>query len=107
MSRALTIAGILGAIYCALAIAGTLSGIVSISPAHVIETIAGAMRIGTADGVPPTEQFVVLQLRLPQVILLGLVGAALSCSGAVLQATFENPLADPGVLGVSGGAAFG
>jgi iron complex transport system permease protein len=39
--------------------------------------------------------------------LLGLVGAALACSGAALQATFENPLADPGVLGVTSGASLG
>src|SRR5262249_6054425 len=57
--------------------------------------------------VPANEQFVILHLRSPQVLLLGLVGAALACSGAALQATFDNPLADPGVLGVSGGASLG
>jgi ABC-type Fe3+-siderophore transport system permease subunit len=107
MSRVPIIVVSLAAAYCVLAVAGTLTGIVSISPAHVFETLGGTMGLATADDVPAVEQFVVLHLRLPQVILLGLIGAALSCSGAVLQATFENPLADPGVLGVSGGAAFG
>jgi len=46
-------------------------------------------------------------LRLPRVVLAGLVGMGLSVSGAVLQASLRNPLADPFILGVSGGAALG
>jgi iron complex transport system permease protein len=86
---------------------GTAWGTFPIPLDHVLRTVTAALGLGSAEGVPANEQFVVLHLRLPQVILLGLVGAALSCSGAALQVTFENPLADPGVLGVSGGAALG
>jgi len=46
-------------------------------------------------------------LRLPRVALAGLVGMGLSVSGAVLQTSLRNPLADPFILGVSGGAALG
>jgi iron complex transport system permease protein len=46
-------------------------------------------------------------LRLPRALLAGIVGAALAASGCVLQALLRNPLADPFVLGVSGGAALG
>lgn len=50
---------------------------------------------------------VVLQVRLPRVLLALLVGAALSVSGAALQALFRNPLVSPDVLGLTAGAAFG
>src|SRR5207248_1975929 len=61
---------------------------------------------GFFGGGPELERFFVNHMRLPQMLLLGLVGAALACSGAALQATFDNPLADPGVLGISAGASF-
>src|SRR5262245_17592881 len=93
--------------YAGLAVLGTFWGPAPIAPAHVVRTIAGAVGLDDTESVPAPEQIVVLGLRLPQVVLLGLVGAALSCSGAALQATFQNPLADPGVLGVSGGASLG
>ncbi len=53
------------------------------------------------------EYRVVFQVRLPRILLASLVGMALSVSGAVLQGIFRNPLVDPGIIGVSFGAAFG
>ena len=53
------------------------------------------------------ENNVLLQIRFPRVILAGLVGASLGISGASLQGLFRNPLADPGLIGVSAGAALG
>jgi len=47
-----------------------------------------------------------LNIRLPRVLLAMLVGAALALSGAVMQGLFRNPLADPGLLGISSGAAL-
>ena len=52
-------------------------------------------------------KIILLQLRLPRVILAGLAGGALGISGAVLQTLFLNPLAEPYILGISGGAALG
>jgi len=52
-------------------------------------------------------KLVLLELRLPRAILAILVGAALGLSGAVLQGLLRNPLAEPGLLGVSSGAALG
>src|SRR5262249_58518644 len=107
MSRMLAIsAGLTGA-YLGLAVLGTFWGPAHIDPAHVAQSVAAALGLGYSESVPASERIVVLQLRIPQVLLLGLVGAALACSGAALQATFENPLADPGVLGVTAGAALG
>ena len=53
------------------------------------------------------DSSIILDLRLPRVISGALVGAALSVAGSVLQALLRNPLADPYVLGISGGAAVG
>ena len=53
------------------------------------------------------ENKVLEQIRLPRVLLAGIVGASLGISGASLQGLFRNPLADPGLIGVSAGAALG
>ena len=54
-----------------------------------------------------TEALIVLQLRLPRIILGGLVGAGLAAAGTAFQAILRNPLADPYVIGVSAGAGVG
>lgn len=54
-----------------------------------------------------SEELIFYSLRLPRVVLAALVGCALASSGAMLQSLLRNPLADPFVLGVSGGAALG
>lgn len=53
------------------------------------------------------QQAVVVELRLPRTLLAVLVGALLAQCGAVMQGLFRNPLADPGIIGVSAGAAMG
>ena len=53
------------------------------------------------------DQIIVQTLRLPRTLLGLLVGSALGVSGALIQALTRNPLADPGILGVNAGAAFG
>jgi iron complex transport system permease protein len=56
--------------------------------------------------INPDRQ-ILFGVRIPRVILAALVGAALACSGAVLQAILRNPLADPYILGISSGAGLG
>jgi iron complex transport system permease protein len=107
MPRALLIPVALLSCYLALAGWGLASGGAAIPIAHVVRILGHAIGIADLDGVAPGSRDIVLRLRLPQMILLGLVGAALACSGAALQATFENPLADPGILGITSGAALG
>lgn len=55
----------------------------------------------------PQESTVVLDVRLPRVLLAFLVGGALSLAGACLQALFQNPLVSPDIVGVTAGASFG
>lgn len=57
--------------------------------------------------ISPTEEAILLQARLPRVLFAGIVGAALATGGVVFQAVLRNPLADPYILGISGGAALG
>ncbi|MTH46892.1 vitamin B12 ABC transporter permease BtuC [Intestinirhabdus alba] len=63
--------------------------------------------IGPAEWFSPSGELFVWQIRLPRTLAVLLVGAALALSGAVMQALFENPLAEPGLLGVSNGAGVG
>ncbi|MEL6408915.1 MAG: iron ABC transporter permease [Pseudomonadota bacterium] len=54
-----------------------------------------------------TEQIVLWQIRMPRTLLGVVVGAGLAVSGAIMQGLFRNPLADPGIVGVSAGAGLG
>jgi iron complex transport system permease protein len=74
-------------------------GAMSIAPSDIWKAISG--------GPESVPVLVVRTLRLPRVALATLVGAGLGISGAALQGTMRNPLAEPYLLGVSGGAAVG
>ena len=54
-----------------------------------------------------TEGLVLHHLRIPRILLGGIVGVALGTTGAVMQGLFRNPMADPGIIGVSAGGALG
>lgn len=63
--------------------------------------------LGLPNGLQEEDRILLLQLRLPRVVLGALVGAALATSGAVYQSVFRNPLADPYLLGAASGAGLG
>ncbi|HVP63761.1 MAG TPA: iron ABC transporter permease [candidate division Zixibacteria bacterium] len=75
-------------------------GAVHISPAEVLDALLHPSKASDA-------AIILYSLRLPRVIAAALVGAALSATGVLFQGLFRNPLADPFVLGASGGAALG
>ena len=90
----------------ALAVA-VLAPLVLVASWVGLATGAGAMSLRAAlDGVEP-DATVLFRLRIPRVLLAAEVGAALSVAGVALQALLRNPLADPFVFGLSGGAAIG
>ena len=68
---------------------------------------AGDQWLSPACWFGPEGQLFVWQIRLPRTLAVILVGAALALSGTIMQALFENPLAEPGLLGVSNGAGVG
>jgi ABC-type Fe3+-siderophore transport system permease subunit len=90
-----------------LLVAGLLSAVLvsmSTGPAAIpLHTLLDVMR-GSADA---TTRAIVLDLRMPRSILACVVGGGLAMSGATFQALLRNPLAEPYILGVSGGAAVG
>jgi len=81
-------------------------GPAAVSLAQVAGSIAGHLGI-PAEPVPILVDSIVWQLRLPRVLTAALVGAGLALSGAVMQSVTRNPLADPYLLGLSGGASVG
>ena len=80
-------------------VAAVSIGAVAVRPSHVVSALFGE---GDA-----TLVSIVRDLRAPRALLAALVGAGLSMSGGALQGTMRNPLAEPYLLGVSGGAAVG
>jgi iron complex transport system permease protein len=62
---------------------------------------------GNGEAISPRDKLILFEIRLPRLFLGTLIGAALAVSGAVLQSLFRNPLADPGIIGVSAGASLG
>ncbi|GAB4260786.1 MAG: iron ABC transporter permease [Deferrisomatales bacterium] len=85
----------------ALAFLASISvGPLALGPGEVLRVLAG----GTA---APTEAAVIWRVRLPRALVAALVGASLASAGGAFQGLLRNPLADPYLLGVSGGAALG
>lgn len=83
-------------------------GAVSVPLASVWGVVLDRLAPGlVARDISPGHASIVWQIRLPRVILAGLVGAGLGPVGAALQAVTRNPLADPHLLGISSGGAFG
>jgi iron complex transport system permease protein len=82
-------------------------GAVKIEPQQVIAIVAHHCGINLDIGYTRQQDAIVWAIRLPRVITAVLVGSALAVSGAALQGMFRNPLADPGLIGVSSGAALG
>nr|WP_228771385.1 iron ABC transporter permease [Actinokineospora iranica] len=96
------------------------AGVLALLAAVTVSTLLGAAELGwtrvareivaqVTGGVSPLserEAAIVWQVRLPRVLLAGLVGAALAVSGAAFQGVFRNPLADPYLLGAAAGAGM-
>jgi ABC-type Fe3+-siderophore transport system permease subunit len=83
-------------------------GAVWISPWDSIRLFAWKLGgMGRPRAIPRSTSVILFQLRLPRVLLAALVGGALAAAGAVFQALFRNPMADPAIIGVSSGAALG
>lgn len=91
-----------------LAVFSACIGQVPTTPLEVIGSVFH--RIGLDIGpmpAHPSGDVTLWQVRFPRIALGAVVGASLGCAGALLQGVFANPLAEPGVIGVSSGAAVG
>jgi iron complex transport system permease protein len=83
-----------------------LIGRFPVSAVDIVSVLWGKLT-GTASGVPPAVEAVILQVRGPRVLAAFLVGAALAIAGTAFQGLFRNPLVSPDILGASSGAALG
>jgi iron complex transport system permease protein len=83
----------------------TLLGAANLGWTRVVAEMWAQLTGGTSP-LSATEAAIVWELRLPRVVLAGLVGAALAVSGAAFQGVFRNPLADPFLLGAAAGAGM-
>lgn len=92
----------------ASALAGILIGAIDLSTVEVLRELAGRIPgMSVTSGLDAREQAILWQIRLPRVVLGGLVGATLASAGAAYQGVFRNPLADPYLLGAAAGAGLG
>jgi ABC-type Fe3+-siderophore transport system permease subunit len=85
----------------AVALLSLATGAVPIPPRAILAAMF------THHPLSATQQLILFRLRLPRVLASGLVGSALALAGLMFQGLFRNPIADPYVIGSSGGAIFG
>jgi len=88
---------------CAAVVAGSATGAYPITPAQLLRLLGEAI---TGTPGASAESLVFFNIRLPRLLLGVAAGAGLGLSGALMQGLFRNPLADPGLVGVSSGAAL-
>lgn len=84
--------------------AGT--GAYHIESGDVVSSILNRLQLG-GGALDSVSESVLWDIRLPRIVLALIVGASLGCAGAIMQGVFGNPLAEPGVIGISSGAAVG
>jgi len=99
LAAVLLVAGVLGFLLLALVV-----GPGGVGAGTALDVVAAHLGLA-APAHPPAVDALVWDLRLPRSLLAALLGAALGLAGAITQGLFRNPMAEPGVLGVSAGAA--
>jgi iron complex transport system permease protein len=85
--------------------ASIMTGAADASLSNVLRWLLGME--GAEQALSVRDRIIILDIRLPRAVLGLMVGASLAVSGAVMQGLFRNPLADPGLVGVSSGASLG
>lgn len=89
-----------------LLLAGLASALLSVSVGSSALSLGDTLRVVTGGGTG-LQQTLILELRLPRTLSAFATGGLLAVAGALMQVLLRNPLADPYVLGLSGGAAVG
>lgn len=88
------------------ALLGLSVGPLDIPLGRIAASLLQPLGLAAGTAPEPQETATILQIRLPRVVLALLIGAALAQCGAAMQGIFRNPLADPGLVGISSGAAL-
>lgn len=107
VSARLAVGGVvLGGLVVLASLISLSLGPVDIPVEHVAAIVLSFVGLDVAE-VGRTEQLVIEQIRLPRILVGAFVGMALAVAGATMQGLFRNPMADPGIIGVSAGGALG
>ncbi|MCZ4091845.1 FecCD family ABC transporter permease [Sinorhizobium psoraleae] len=96
---------VLAVLAAATFVTSIMTGAADASLSNVFDWLSGAESADQA--LSARDRIIILDIRLPRAVLGLLVGASLAVSGVVMQGLFRNPLADPGLVGVSSGASLG
>lgn len=97
--------GLVLALLAGAVLANAAIGAVAISPGHILQSLAQRLGLLASADIAPGQALILWSIRLPRLVVGILVGAGLAVSGALMQAVFRNPLAEPGLTGISAGAA--
>ncbi|HEY5715406.1 MAG TPA: iron ABC transporter permease [Psychromonas sp.] len=98
---------LLAALFITLMITGVLQGPVDIPFMNIYTIVKQGLFATMQSNIPHWQSSIILDVRLPRMIIAALAGASLALCGLVMQGMFRNPLASPSILGVSSGASLG
>jgi iron complex transport system permease protein len=101
---ALVVAGVL---LLVAVLVGVSIGAVALPPSEVFSTLLRRLGLSYGTALPSLQESVLVDIRLPRVLLTAVVGGVLALAGASYQGVFRNPLADPYLLGAAAGAGLG
>jgi len=104
--RARVVTAALVLLLAAVCVISVCVGPSGLSTAEVAGLLSDALA-GRFDAINTVNHVILFDIRIPRTLLGAMVGAALALAGAMMQGLFRNPLADPGLVGVSAGAALG
>lgn len=104
--RRAVVCGVLGLCWLAAVIFSAAHGPANIPYENVAQLILRGLHFPIGLHLADSDFAIVNAIRLPRILIGGVVGAALACSGATMQGLFRNPLADPGLLGIGAGSAL-
>lgn len=105
--RAIILQWILALILIVSIILAVSFGSVSINPNQTYSIILSKIMGAPVEGISPALVDIIWNIRLPRVILAATVGGGLALSGVIMQASVQNPLAEPFILGIASGASVG
>jgi iron complex transport system permease protein len=105
--RGLAALAVAGALLVAAVLVGVSVGAAGLPFGGVVSTLLGHLGIPVGTSLTPTQEAILVEWRLPRVLLAALVGGVLALAGASYQGVFRNPLADPYLLGAAAGAGLG
>ena len=97
---------LLGAALPVVAVLACGLGAVAVTPGEIFQVLVARLGLAEGNAVAPQADAIVWVIRLPRVLMSLLVGGSLALCGTAMQGLFRNPLADPSLIGVSGGAAL-